>query len=121
MALVDHAERLDRTLAPVLRVRLRRVQPIDVETGYIDIGPARHDPVGEHAPEPTSAQHADGIQKNGLPVPLALEDGHLPPRQSDRKDLAGHGKHAVAGTPPLVGIEGRMGTVFEDRPLVVVV
>jgi hypothetical protein len=36
--LVDHAQRLDGTGAPVLGVRLIDVEAVDVETGDVDIG-----------------------------------------------------------------------------------
>ena len=72
VALVDHAERLDRARAAVLGVRLVGVQAIDVEAGDVDVGPAVDDPVREHAAEAAAGEDADRVEPRGDEVVLQL-------------------------------------------------
>ena len=62
VALVDHAERLDRPGGAVLRVGLVAVQPVDVDAGDVDVRAAVDDPVRQGAAEPAAGEDADRVQ-----------------------------------------------------------
>ena len=62
MALVNHAERLDRACAAVVRVGLVGQHAVDVHAGHVDVGQAIDDPVRHHATEPAARENADRVE-----------------------------------------------------------
>ena len=62
VALVNHAEGFDGTLATVLGIGLVDVEAVDIEPRDVDIGKSADDPIGEHPTQAPARQNTDGIQ-----------------------------------------------------------
>src|SRR5262249_13864464 len=62
VALIHESQRLHRALPAVLGVGLIRVQPVDVETGHVDVRMPGNDPVRQHPAEASPREDADRVQ-----------------------------------------------------------
>ncbi len=75
---VHRAEDLGGARGAVGVVGLPRAEPVDVEAGDVDVGPAGGDPVGQHPAEAAGGEDADRVHARGDEVvadPGSLADG----------------------------------------------